>query len=61
MPPEKSEFQKSASDESTPQLLGKPVHELNMVYLCSFGRLMAMLSEKSQSMGILGTVIISCV
>lgn len=55
MPPEKPEFLKSSSDESSPKLLGKPVHELNMVYLCSFGRLMAMLSEKNQSMGILGS------
>ncbi|XP_053394791.1 ribonucleoprotein PTB-binding 1-like isoform X2 [Mercenaria mercenaria] len=54
MPQDKPEFHKPSADETTPKLLGKPVYEFNMVYLCSLGRLMAMLSEKTQSMGILG-------
>ncbi|XP_060584360.1 ribonucleoprotein PTB-binding 2-like [Ruditapes philippinarum] len=54
MPQDKSEFHRSVTDVDAPKLLEKSVYELNMVYLCSLGRLMAMLSEKTQSRGILG-------
>ncbi|XP_060577616.1 uncharacterized protein LOC132734784 isoform X2 [Ruditapes philippinarum] len=55
MPQDKSEFHRSVTDVDAPKLLEKSVYELNMVYLCSLGRLMAMLSEKTQSRGILGS------
>ena len=59
MPQDKPEFQRPATDANAPKLLGKCVYELNMVYLCSLGRLMAMLSEKTQTRGILGIYFVS--
>ena len=42
------------TDDKEPKLLGKTVKSLNLLYLCSLGRLMAMLSDRNQSTGILG-------
>ncbi|KAL4237060.1 Ribonucleoprotein PTB-binding 2 [Mactra antiquata] len=54
MPDDTQEFKSASSNENVPKLLGKPVQDFNLVFLCSFGRLMSMLTEKTQTMGILG-------
>jgi len=43
------------ADDWSNKLLGRPMSSLNLVHVCSLGRLMAMMSEKSQNMGILGS------
>lgn len=52
--PGETEPQGGEKDSDVPKLLGRPIGTLNMIYLCSLGRMMAMMSEKNQNIGILG-------
>ncbi|WAR23213.1 RAVR2-like protein, partial [Mya arenaria] len=57
MPPSESPgFPQGAvrHDPEAPQLLGKPIAELNLVCLGSLGRMMAMMLEQSHNRGLLG-------